>query len=241
MSFRRVVVQSLLVVTAFAAGAAYAQTETAAHPAGPAAGDAKAGEGKAAACGACHGMDGNATDKQYPKLAGQNEAYIARQLELFKANKRQNPIMLGFASTLSDQDMRDVGAYFAGKVALPGTADDAVVKDPAGKYDGMKLYEIGQQLYRGGDAKAGIPACMACHGPDGRGMAGAGFPQLGGQWTDYVATKLKEWKSGTTWGDDANAKVMPAIAQKLSELEINALASYAEGLHTASGTSSAAR
>lgn len=242
MSFRRVVVQSLLVVTAFAAGSAFAQTEAAApHPAGPLLGDAKAGEGKAAACGACHGMDGNPSDKQYPKLAGQNEAYIARQLDLFKTSKRQNPIMLGFASTLSAQDMHDVGAYFAGKTALPGTADDAVVKDPGGKYDGMKTYEIGQRLYRGGDAKAGVPACMACHGPDGRGMAGAGFPQLGGQWTDYVATKLKDWKAGTKWGDDANAKVMPEIAQKLTDLEINALASYVEGLHTASGTSAATK
>lgn len=242
MSFRRVVVQSLLVVTALAAGSALAQTEAAAtHHAGPLLGDAKAGEGKAAACGACHGMDGNPTDKQYPKLAGQNEAYIARQITLFKSQKRQNPIMMGFAATLSEQDMHDIGAFFAGKTSLPGTADDSVVKDPGGKYDGMKMVEIGQQLYRGGDAKAGIPACMACHGPDGRGMAGAGFPQLGGQWTDYVATKLKEWKAGTTWGDDANAKVMPAIAQKLSDLEINALASYAEGLHTASGTSAAAK
>jgi len=242
MSFRRVVVQSLLVVTAFAAGTAYAQTEAAAPGhAAPALGDAKAGEGKAAACGACHGMDGNPTDKQYPKLAGQNEAYIARQLELFKNGKRQNPIMMGFASTLSTQDMHDVGAYFATTASLPGTADDAVVRDPGGRYDGMKTYEIGQLLYRAGNAAAGVPACMACHGPDGRGMAGAGFPQLGGQWTDYVAAKLKEFKDGTLWGDDANAKVMPAIAQKLSDLEINALASYVEGLHTATGTSAAAK
>jgi cbb3-type cytochrome c oxidase subunit III len=248
MSFRRVFVRSLLVLTAFAAGSALAQTTPSepapaataeAHaPAAPAAaeahagaillGDAKAGEGKAAACGACHGMDGNPTDKQYPKLAGQNEAYIARQLALFKTQKRQNPIMMGFASTLSEQDMHDVGAYFATKSVLPGVADD-------------KLVERGQALYRGGDVKLGVPACMACHGPDGRGMAGSGFPQLGGQWTDYVGTKLKEWKSGTTWGDDANAKVMPAIVQKLSEADINAVASYVEGLHSSAGTTAAAK
>lgn len=249
MSFRRVFVQNMLVLTALlATTAAFAQAPAndaapaqapspaaapaAAEPANPAGavtfGDAKAGEGKAAVCGACHGMDGNPTDKQYPKLAGQNEAYIARQLTLFKTMKRQNPIMLGFAAALSEQDMHDVGAYFASKTALPGVADD-------------KLVAAGQAIYRGGDLKLGVPACMACHGPDGRGMAGTGFPQLGGQWTDYVATKLKEWKSGTTWGDDPMAKIMPAIAQGLTEADINAVASYVEGLHTAAGTSAAAK
>ncbi|HEU4664561.1 MAG TPA: c-type cytochrome [Dokdonella sp.] len=238
MSFRRVFVQSLLALTALAAAAAQAQTapgepaapaaQAAPAHAGPILGDAKAGEAKSAVCGACHGIDGNPTDKQYPKLAGQNEAYIARQLALFKSQKRQNPIMLGFASQLSEQDMHDVGAYFAGKASLPGVADDALV-------------ERGQALYRAGDVKLGVPACMACHGPDGRGMAGAGFPQLGGQWTDYVATKLKDWKAGTTWGDDANAKVMPAIAQKLGDADIAAVASYVEGLHTAEGTRTAAK
>jgi cbb3-type cytochrome c oxidase subunit III len=240
MSFRRVFVQSLLALTALAAGAAQAQTapsepsapaahaEAAPAHAGPNLGDAKAGESKSAACGACHGIDGNPTDRQYPKLAGQNEAYIARQITLFKSQKRQNPIMMGFAATLSEQDMHDIGAYFAGKASLPGVADD-------------KLVERGQALYRAGDVKLGVPACMACHGPDGRGMAGAGVPQLGGQWTDYVATKLKEWKAGTTWGDDANAKVMPAIAQKLSDADINAIASYVEGLHTTAGTRTAAK
>ncbi|NCT68924.1 MAG: cytochrome c4 [Rhodanobacteraceae bacterium] len=238
MSFRRALVPSLLALTALAAVPALAQ-EPAPTPAEPAAaapasagphfGDAKAGEAKAAVCGACHGMDGNPADKQYPKLAGQNEAYIARQLELFKTQKRQNPIMLGFASALSAQDMHDVGAFFATTSALPGVADDALVAR-------------GQALYRGGDAQLGVPACMACHGPDGRGMAGAGFPQLAGQWTDYVATKMKDWKAGTSWGDDANAKIMPAIVAKLSEADINAVASYVEGLHTAgAGTTAAAK
>ncbi len=159
-------------------------------------------------------MDGNSADKQYPKLAGQNEAYIARQLTLFKSQKRQNPIMAGFAAALSEQDMHDVGAYFASKASLPGVADE-------------KLIQRGQALYRGGDATLGVPACMACHGPDGRGMAGAGFPQLGGQWADYVQTKL-DWKAGTTWGDDTNAKIMPDIAKRLGDQDIAALASYVE-------------
>ncbi|MFC5490863.1 c-type cytochrome [Dokdonella soli] len=235
-----------------AAGAALAQTpsnETAA-PASPTAapaaatpapaeaakagnalvlGEAKAGETKAATCGACHGIDGNPSDKQYPKLAGQNEAYIARQITLFQTQKRQNAIMMGFAATLSAQDMHDIGAYFSSKASLPGVADE-------------KLLERGQALYRGGDTKLGVPACMACHGPDGRGMAGTGFPQLAGQWADYVAAKLKDWKTGATWGDDANAKIMPTIAQALSDADIQALASYVEGLHTAAaGTTTASK
>ncbi len=223
MSFRRAFVQSLLAVTACCAGSALAQTPA---DSGPHAGDAKAGEAKAAVCAACHGMDGNPSDKQYPKLAGQNEAYIARQLGLFKSQARQNPIMLGFASALTPQDAHDIGAFFASKSILPGVADD-------------KYVARGQALYRGGDAKLGVPACMACHGPDGRGMAGAGYPQLGGQWADYVQTKLKEWKSGTTWGKDANAQIMPAIAHNLSDEDIAALASYVEGLHSATGTQTA--
>lgn len=256
MSFRHLHVRHVFALTALlAAGSAWAQTPAddaadpaatavqgeaqaaATPPAAPAApaaaaspaaeadlfGDAKAGEAKAAVCGACHGADGNPTDKQYPKLAGQNEAYIARQLDLFKTQKRQNPIMLGFASMLSAQDMRDVGAYFASKSSLPGVADE-------------HLIERGQALYRGGDAQTGVPACMACHGPDGRGMAGSGFPQLAGQWTDYVAAKLTEWKNGTSWGTDTNAMIMPTIAHALSEADINAVASYVEGLHSARAT-----
>ena len=217
MSFRRVVALSLLI----AAGAVEA-----AEPAGDVHGDAKAGEGKATACGACHGMDGNATDKQYPKLAGQNEAYIARQITLFQSQKRQNPIMMGFAANLSVQDMHDIGAYFATKSSLPGVADE-------------KMLARGEAIYRGGDKDLGVPACMACHGPDGRGMAGAGYPQLAGQWADYVQAKLKDWKGGTTWGDDANAKVMPEIARHLGDADIAALASYVEGLHTAAAVAAA--
>jgi cbb3-type cytochrome c oxidase subunit III len=228
MSFRRIFVRHALALAVLgAAGAVHAKG--AAEATAPVFGDAKAGEGKAAVCGACHGMDGNPSDKQYPKLAGQNETYIARQITLFQTQKRANAVMMGFAASLSQQDMHDIGAYFATKSASPGVADD-------------KLLDRGQALYRGGDTKLGVPACMACHGPDGRGMAGTGFPQLGSQWTEYVSAKLKDWKGGTSWGDDAKAKIMPAIAQSLSEADINAVSSYIEGLHTASaGTTTAAK
>jgi Cytochrome c553 len=210
--------------TAAPAAAATTAQPAAAAPAAEAAaakpGDATAGQAKAAACGACHGMDGNSTDPQYPKLAGQSEQYIVHQLENFKSGKRQNPIMLGMATPLSEQDMHDIGAYFASKTALPGVADQALV-------------EHGQQLFREGDVKRGIPACMACHSIDGRGNPGAMYPQLESQHAQYVQATLKAWHDGTSWGTDAHSQIMPAIAQKLSTDDIAALASYVEGLHPA--------
>ncbi len=220
MSFRRATALAALILSStFAFGPAQAQGAATA-------GDAKAGEAKAAACGACHGIDGNSLDKQYPKLAGQHETYIARQLGLFKSAARVNPIMVGFAAPLSEQDMRDIGAFFATKQILPGVADE-------------KLMARGEQLYKVGDAKLGVPACMACHGPTGRGNPGAGYPQLGGQWTDYANAKLKEWHDGTSWGADDRAKIMPEIAKKLSEQDLAAVSSYVEGLHAATQTAKA--
>jgi cytochrome c553 len=183
-------------------------------------GDATAGQAKAAVCGACHGMDGNSSDAQYPKLAGQSEQYIVRQLTDFKSGKRQNPIMMGMATPLSEQDMHDIGAYFASKTALPGVADQALV-------------EHGQTLFRQGDAKRDIPACMACHSIDGRGNPGAMYPQLTSQHAQYIEATLKSWHDGTTWGDVAHSQIMPAIAKKLDADDIAALASYIEGLHSA--------
>jgi len=181
-------------------------------------GDAAAGQSKAAACGACHGADGNSTDPQYPKLAGQHEMYIVHQLDNFKSGSRQNPIMTGMAAPLSNQDMHDIAAYFASKRSLPGVADQAVV-------------EQGQKLYREGDPARGIPACMACHGIDGRGNPGAMYPQLTSQHAQYVEAKLKDFHNGVTWSNDAHAQIMPTIAKKLDPQDITALASYIEGLH----------
>lgn len=189
-------------------------------------GDPAAGQGKAAACGACHGMDGNSTDPQYPKLAGQHESYIVHQLESFKGGQRQNPIMMGMATPLSEQDMHDIGAYFASKAALPGVADQALVAQ-------------GQKLFREGDAARGIPACMACHLIDGRGNPGAIYPQLTSQHAQYVEATLKAWHDGTSWGNDEHAKTMESIAQKLDPQDIAAVASYIEGLHSTDGPAAA--
>ncbi len=203
--------------TAAPAAPAAPVTETVATEVKP--GDATAGQAKAAVCGACHGLDGNSADAQYPKLAGQSEQYIVRQLTSFKAGKRQNPIMLGMATPLSTQDMHDIGAYFASKTPLPGVADQALV-------------ERGQTLFREGDTQRGIPACMACHSIDGRGNPGAMYPQLTSQHAQYIEATLKSWHDGTTWGDDAHSQIMPVIAKKLDIDDIAALASYIEGLHS---------
>ncbi len=203
---------------ATASTAPAAATATAAVAIKP--GDATAGQAKAAVCGACHGMDGNSIDAQYPKLAGQSEEYIVRQLTNFKSGKRQNPIMLGMATPLSTQDMHDVAAYFASKTPLPGVADQALV-------------ERGQTLFRQGNPDHGVPACMACHSIDGRGNPGAMYPQLTSQHAQYVEATLKAWHDGTTWGDDAHSQIMPSIAKKLDADDIAAVSSYIEGLHSA--------
>ena len=196
-------------------------------------GDAEAGAGKAAACAACHGADGNPVDPMYPRIAGQSERYIAKQLALFASGERHSglaAVMAPFAQALSPQDMRDVGAFFARQKSSAGVADDSVVAD--GAYAGLKYFEIGQQLFRGGDAARGIPACMSCHGPDGGGNPGPAYPHVAGQQADYTARRLQEYQAGvTSERDPASFQIMAKVAAGLTEQEIGALASYLQGLH----------
>ena len=196
-------------------------------------GDPAAGESKAAVCAACHGADGNSPVPMYPKLAGQHEAYTARQLALYKDGSRVDPIMIGFASVLSAQDMHDIGAYFATQKVTAGIADDSTIDD--GPNAGQKFYEAGQALYRGGDAARGIPACLACHGPTGRGNPASAYPAIGGQHATYTALHLEGFRAGTAWGRDDNMNtIMVDVAKPLTDHEIQSLASYIEGLHPAS-------
>lgn len=250
MSFRRTLglAAVLLSSTVFAQTESSPATVTAAEEPAPAAvselteahgeasaGDAAAGEAKAAVCAACHSADGNASDPQYPKLAGQHERYIARHLALYKSGERNNPIMLGFSAMLSPQDMRDIGAFFAGKSVVPGMADDSEIAD--GPNAGKKFYEVGQDLYRGGDAERGIPACIGCHGPSGRGNPGPAYPALGGQHAQYTSAQLQAFRDGAVHGRGNNAnEVMAGVAKYLTDEEIGALASYIEGLHANPGT-----
>lgn len=203
-------------------------------------GDAAAGQGKAAACAACHGMDGNSVDPQYPKLAGQNEAYIARQLQLFKTMERDNAIMLGFAATLSPQDMRDLGAYFASQKAMPGVADDSEIAE--GPNAGKHFYQVGERIWRAGKPEANVPACMACHGPSGAGNPGPAWPAVAGQHAEYTAARLTAFRGGEVWGKETRANpIMAAVAAGLSDEEIQALASYVEGLHHVADAAPAAK
>jgi cytochrome c553 len=196
-------------------------------------GDAKAGATKAGVCAACHGVDGNPADPQYPRLAGMPERYVATQLALYKSGERNTgmaAIMQPMAMPLSAQDMRDIGAYFATQKAAAGIADDTVVAD--GPYQGMKFFEIGQKLFLGGDASRGIPACMACHGPTGAGNPGPAYPHVAGQQSAYVVRRLEEYRGGqTSLTDRHNWNIMAGVAKPLTDQEIQSLASYLQGLH----------
>lgn len=198
-------------------------------------GDAKAGQAKAGACAACHGLDGHSSDPQYPKLAGQHERYIWRQLRLFKSGARANPIMMGMAAPLSEQDMRDIGAYFATQKPIAGVADDTPIA--TGSNRGRKFYQVGERIFRAGNSAAEVPACIACHGPSGRGNPGPTYPSLGGQHAGYTVARLQAFRNGEVWGKDADANaIMAAVARNLSDEEIQSLATYIEGLHDSTET-----
>jgi cytochrome c553 len=196
-------------------------------------GDPKAGATKAGACAACHGLDGNPADPQYPRLAGQSERYVAQQLALFKSGERNTgmaAVMVPFAAPLNAQDMRDIGAYFATQKAGAGIADDTVIADGPNK--DMKFYEVGEKLFHGGDKSRGIPACMACHGPTGAGNPGPAYPHVGGQQSAYVVRRLQEYRAGTTNERDPHLfNIMATVAKPLTDEEINSLGSYLQGLH----------
>lgn len=205
-------------------------------------GDAKAGQSKAGTCAACHGADGNPAAPIYPRLAGQSERYIAQQLALFATGQRTSgmaAVMTPFAQSLSPQDMRDVGAYFATQKAGAGVADDTPITE--GPYKGLKFYQVGEQLFRGGDAARGIPACMACHGPSGAGNPGPPYPHVGGQPQDYVVRRLQEYQAGTTaYKDPAHFQIMAQVAKPLTDQEIQSLGSYIQGLHESAADAAAA-
>ncbi|TWI06836.1 c-type cytochrome [Aerolutibacter ruishenii] len=196
-------------------------------------GDAKAGAAKAGTCAACHGLDGNPTDPQYPRLAGQSERYIAQQLALFKSGERSGgmaAVMMPFASMLTAQDARDVGAHFAAQKSGAGIADDTAIA--TGPNAGKKFFEVGQQLFLSGDKARGVPACMACHGPTGAGNPGPAYPRVAGQTADYSKRRLEEYRTGTTTQRDPHLfNVMATVAKQLTDEEITSLSSYLQGLH----------
>ena len=181
-------------------------------------GSAEAGASKAAVCTACHGPGGNSANPQWPKLAGQSSRFIAEQLHAFKDGKRQNPLMQPQAAALSDDDIKNLAAYFAAQPAAPGVGSaDAI--------------PVAQKLYRAGDTARGLPACAACHGATGAGVSTAAYPRIGGQHSVYVSARLKLYRDDAKGAlPEGNHKIMATVASKLSDQEIEALASYVNGL-----------
>jgi cytochrome c553 len=184
-------------------------------------GSAQAGESKAGVCVACHGPSGNSSNPEWPNLAEQHASYIAEQLRLFKAGNRANPVMMPMAQSLSDQDMLDVAAYYETQKPKGGEADPS-------------YWEAGQKLYRGGDPTRQIPACIACHGPLGRGNAPGKYPALRAQHSVYTQKQLQDYAAGTRYTAQTpqteQMKMMHAIASRLSPEDIRNVASYIQGM-----------
>lgn len=212
---KRTLLLAAVVLIAWPAAAALAQTPPAKPDLAKAQGIVKG------VCSACHGLDGNSITPVNPKLAGMPAQYITLQLTHFKAGIRVNPVMQGMASTLSPDDMKALGILFSGQQPKPLAARDAT------------LLQAGQALFRGGDAIAGIPACAACHGPDGSGVP-KNYPRLAGQYADYTYAQLKAFKSGERGADkdgkDVNGRIMAAIAGKMNDAQMRAVTEYTSGL-----------
>jgi cytochrome c553 len=190
------------------------------------AGDATAGKALTTACAACHGADGNSMAPNFPKLAGQGEKYLVKQMADIKEGKlRVVPEMTGQLTNLSTADMENIAAYYASKeMSLSGAKDD------------KEMLALGEKIYRAGNAEIGIPACSGCHSPTGVGNAPAGFPKLGGQHADYVAKQLKDFRTGAEYEDkgrrnDGDERRMRASVARMSDREIEAVANYISGLH----------
>ena len=206
----------MLMAAALAAPAlpAFSAGETPAAPTKAAKPDLVKGEASyAAVCVACHGADGNSAIPVNPKLSQQHPEYLVKQLQEFKSGVRNNAIMKGFAATLSEQDMRDVSAFYASKTAKPGAATN---KD---------TLLLGERIYRGGIADRRIAACAGCHSPNGAGIP-AQYPRLSGQHADYTVKQLVDFRDGKR----GNNVQMRDVAAKLNDREIKAVADYIAGL-----------
>lgn len=176
-------------------------------------GSPEQGRAKSEVCAGCHGADGNSNAPIFPKLAGQHAGYLSKQLHDFKSQKRPDPTMSALAEPLSDADIADLAAYYAQQKTTiePGEPN-----------------ANGAAFYRGGNPATGAPACIGCHGPEGKGNPQAGYPAINGQFAAYAEKTLRDFKAGQR-GNDANG-VMRAIAAKLSEAEITAISDHVSSL-----------
>lgn len=170
-------------------------------------------------CVPCHNTDGNSTVPAWPKIAGQHSKYLLEQLLEYKkgeSSNRSDPVMYGIVANMSTKDLEELADFFATQQMSPGAADPDLIK-------------IGEKIYTGGNKKAGIPACIACHGPRGIGNDLAKFPRLAGQHAEYTADQLRKYKKGER-STDLNA-IMREISAKMTDTEIEAVSSYVAGLH----------
>ena len=178
--------------------------------------DAQAGKTKSAACVGCHGADGNSISGTWPSLAGQHTSYLVKQLKDFKSESRIDPTMKGMAGILATEaDMQDVAAYYQSQKLKPVKFDD-------------KLIAKGESIFRGGITETSVPACMACHGPDGKGNAPAAWPSLRGQQPDYLVSQLKKFRDGSRANDAG--KTMRNVAARMTDAEISSVAAYIAGI-----------
>lgn len=184
--------------------------EAKAQPAKP---DLAKGEASFAACAACHAPDGNSAISVNPKLAQQHPEYLVKQLQEFKSGKRANPIMMGMAAALSDEDMKNIAYWVSTKPVTPGAAKD------------KETLALGERIYRGGIADRQVPACAGCHSPNGAGIP-AQYPRLSGQHADYAVAQLTAFRDGVR----QNSLQMSGVAAKMNDREIKAVADYIAGL-----------
>jgi len=200
----RLIAPLLLAALTLGSGSAYAE------------GDAAAGKTAAGGCAGCHGSDGKGTLPINPNLGGQHEGYLAKQLHDFQSGARVNPTMAAMAASLSEQDIENIAAFYASQEVAKGVSNE----------EGLTQ---GEDIYRGGIAGANVPACSGCHGATGMGNPAADFPALSGQSAEYVALQLKGFRSKER-ANDPNA-MMRAVAERLTDAEIDAVSNYIQGLH----------
>lgn len=183
-----------------------------------AAGDAEAGKARAAVCMACHGMDGNSANPEWPTLAGQHEDYIVAQLNAFQEGVRQNVLMTPMSMGLTDTDKANLAAFYSSQTTKTTPVDPALV-------------DLGRKLYLAGDSERGIAACAACHGPTGRGNGPAGMPVVSGQRSTYTVSQLKAYADGTRKApSDVKTSMMHGVASMLTPEDMVAVANFVQGL-----------
>ena len=190
-------------------------------------GDPKAGQAKVAVCAGCHGTDGNSMVPSFPKLAGVGEKYMTEQLRNVKSGERVILEMTGILSFSSDQDLQDMAAYYDSQTRLISGASNIDLIGVSGPKEALAY---GENIYRAGNMKTGVAACIGCHSPSGSGNNPAGYPALGGQYAGYIEKQLLGYRRGER-ASGANALIMRGVAANLSDKEIKAVANYIAGLN----------